>query len=437
MLPKYKVLNAKIDYLCKEEIREMQDYRLKQMVKYVYLNTMFWKLKFDAIGLKPEDINGVEDIGKIPFCDKEELQKDQELNKPYGSYTASHPSTWMKYAMTSGTTGKPLKRVFSQRDWTYVLERYMRSSNIQPGDTSVILGPTDGFMGPMASMDSFAAQGAMVVTAGCLSTKAKIKLIEELKPKQVNGTVSNLLYVGETARQMGINLADIKSIKVITAVGEPGAGIKETRDRILDYWGDVFIHDAYGMTEFFPLAPNCHYSSSLHLANDFVIAEVVDPKTGEKLEEGIRGELVLTNIISDTQPLLRFRTRDIGSITSETCECRATNVRIVNGIEGRVDDMIWFKGVNIFPSAIEGIIRGFKQFGNEFKIVLERKGEVQKLKIQVEVRNCISQDDCPGLKNMLQNELKNALEVTPEVDLLPEGTLPKTEYKAKRIVDLR
>ena len=437
MLPRYKVLNAALDHLEAQQIRRMQDERLRNMVRYVYDSTPFWKAKFDAIGLNPGDIQGVDDLPLLPFCTKEELQRDQALNPPFGSYTASHPSTWVKYFATSGTTGRPLKRVFSQRDWTCLLERYMRNSAIQPGDISIVLGPIDGFMGPTATMDSFAAQGAMVVPAGLMESVDKLRLIQELQPQSVSGTVSYLLYLGELAQKEGIDLRGVPSLKVVTAVGEPGAAIPETRTRLLEYWGDVHIHDAYGMTEFFPLAPNCHASSSLHLANDFVIAEIIDPETGKPLPEGTSGELVLTNIISDTQPLLRYRTRDIATLDSCPCACGATNVRLKYGIEGRVDDMIWYKGVNVFPSAVERILRRNPEFGNEFQILLQRQGERQTLTIRAEARAGIAAQTYPELTLRLRQELKGAIKVNAQVELLPEGTLPVTEYKAKRVVDLR
>lgn len=437
MLPRYKVLNAAIDHMPMEQVRRMQSQRLCNMVQYVYDNTLFWKKKFDAAGLRPQDIHGIEDLGKIPFCTKEELQQDQAEYPPFGSYTASHRSTWVKYFATSGTTGRPLKRVFSQRDWNYLLERYMRNSAIQPGDISILLGPMDGFMGPTATMDSFNAQGAMVIPAGLMESKAKLKLIQEIQPQSVSGTVSYLLYLGELAKKEGIDLPGIKSLKVVTAVGEPGAAIPETRARLLEYWGDVHIHDAYGMTEFFPLAPNCHMSQSLHLANDFVIAEVVDPQTGKPLPEGESGELVLTNIISDTQPLLRYRTRDLVTLDSTPCACGCTNVRLKYGIEGRVDDMIWYKGTNVFPSAVERVLRGDPRFGNEFQILLRREGEKQTLTVKAEVEEMVSGEDYSTLAAWLRQELKEAIKVNVQVELLPVGTLPTTEYKAKRVVDLR
>jgi phenylacetate-CoA ligase len=290
VLPNYKVLDRKLETLSFEETVKLQENRLKGQVSYCYERTLFWRKKFDAIGLRPEDIKTLEDLTKIPFCTKEDLQKDQEENPPFGSYTAIHSSTWARYFSTSGTTGRVVNRIYSKRDWEY-------------------------------------------------ETKNKVKMIMEMRPAFVAGTASMLLYVGEVAAQMEVDLSKA-GVRIVASVGEPGAAIKGTRERIMKTWG-AQISDGYGITELFPLGGSCLHSLSLHIANDFSVTEVVDPKTGKVLGPRQRGELVYTNIIGDTQPLLRYRSRDIGELAKfGACECGSTATRIVNGIEGRVDDMI-------------------------------------------------------------------------------------------------
>ncbi|MGA2466830.1 MAG: AMP-binding protein [Thermodesulfobacteriota bacterium] len=436
MLPNYRVLDRKLENLSFEETVRLQENRLKAQVFYCYEKAPFWRKKFDAIGLRPEDIKTLEDLTKIPFCTREDLQKDQEDNPPFGSYTASHPSTWMHYFSTSGTTGRPLKRIYSRRDWEYICQRYARSPFLEPGEVAMILGPSESLMGPTAVIDSFCYQGIMVVKAGRYDTRTKINLIKEIRPAAVSGTPSMLLYMGEVANETGVELSKA-GVRIVNSVGEPGAGIKGTRERIMKTWG-CQVWDGYGMTELFSLGRNCPFSVSLHIANDFVITEVVDPRTGSVLGAGQRGELVYTNIIGDTQPLLRYRSGDIGEMAKfGACQCGSTALRIVNAIEGRVDDMIWFKGMNIFPSAVEGIVRSFSDLSNEFEIVLDAKGVVQTLKVRAEASKGLPATEYEGLRGRLLEELKRGINVNADVEIIPEGTLKKTQYKGRRIRDNR
>jgi len=227
---------------------------------------------------------------------------------------------------------------------------------------------------------------------------------------------------------------------MVASVGEPGGAIQATRERLLKGWGAKYVQDGYGITELFPLGDSCHGFPALHIANDFVITEVIDPETGKVLPPGHRGELVFTNIICETQPLLRYRTRDIGRVAEfGSCPaCGATSTRIVNGIEGRSDDMVWYKGINIFPTAVEAVVRSFDELSNEFEIVLDQKGTAQTLTIRAEVMPQVSPGDYGGLSQQLSNKLLEALEgIHAQVELLPEGTLPKTQYKGKRVKENR
>ncbi len=434
MLPTYRTLDARIDRLPRSELRMMQEQRLLAQIKYVYENTPFWRHKFDACGLLPGDIRSIEDITRIPFCTKQELQADQEEHPPFGSYTASHPTTWHKFVSTSGTTGRPLRRVFSARDWNLVIDRFVRIGTARPGDIVVILGPVDSLMGPSLSVDAFGRQGALVVCAGLYDTRTKVKLIRDLRPTIVTGTASYLLHIAEVAESMGVDFSTL-GIRSISSVGEPGAAILETRERLQKKWG-CLVGDGYGLTEIFSLGGNCRFSSSLHIHDDLVLTEVIDPVTGQPVSPGETGELVYTNLIGDTQPLLRYRSRDIGRLaTDDTCACGWTVTRIHNGIEGRVDDMITYHGVNIYPSAIEACVRRFPELADEFQIVVETRGSIPTLIVRAEMRPEISTDIIQMLSRKLADELKASIRVTAQVELIPYQSLPRTDGKARRVID--
>ena len=437
-LPEYAVLDPKLDRMPRAQLKELQAARLRSMVRYVYDETQFWRTKFDRAGISPEDIKGLGDLPRIPFCTKEELQKDQVDNPPFGSYAGSHPSRWVRYTATSGTTGVPLRRIFSARDWGYLLDRFQRNPMVGPGDIAVVLGPTDGMMGPTLSAESAARAGAMIVKAGLYDTKTKVRLIHDLRPTVVSGTASYLLHMIEVAAEMGIDLKEC-GIRMISSVGEPGVAVPATRQRLVGGWG-AFVNDGYGLTEIFPLGGACQYSTSIHLSDDMVITEVVDPKTGQAVPRGEPGEVVYTNLIGDTQPLLRYRSRDIARLAGEEhCACGHTGTRLLNSIEGRVDDMVWYRGANLFPSAIEATVHGLAELGHEFQIVIDGDRALPNLIVRVETRHQLSEEDRPGLERKISEAFAAALRVHPKLEILPLGTLPRSEGHAKvrRVVDRR
>ena len=384
MLPDYAVLDLKLERLPIDALRALQSERLCAMVRYVYEETPFWRRKFDEAGLTPDDVRGLEDLTKIPFCTKSELQADQAAHPPFGSYVGTPRSKWVKFFATSGTTGKPLRRVFSARDWNCVLDRFQRNPHVGPGDVCVTLWPIDGLMGPTAGAEHTERAGAMVVLAGMFDSKTKVQLIRDLRPAVVIGTASYLLHLNELAAEMQVDLRAL-GIRTVLSVGEPGGAVEATRQRLTDGWG-AFVNDGYGLTELFPLGGGCRYSRSLHIASDLVITEIVEPDTGRPLPPEEPGEVVYTNLVSDTQPLLRFRSRDIARMAvQEPCQCGFSGVRLRDSIEGRVDDMIWVRGVNVFPSAIEGVVRGFEHLTSEYRIVVGGSDASPTLTVPVEV----------------------------------------------------
>jgi phenylacetate-CoA ligase len=282
--------------------------------------------------------------------------------------------------------------------------------------------------------------GALVIRGARYSTEEKIRIIHRLKPKLVCGTASFLLYLAEKARNGGMPFHRMGGVGILLSVGEPGAAIPATRERLLKGWSAQAVIDGFGITELFPLGGSCPGCGDTHISNDFVIVEVVDPETGEVLPPGMPGELVYTNIIGETQPLLRYRSRDMGVIApfGPCPACGSTATRIVGGIQGRVDEMIWYKGINIFPSSVEAVVRGYGELTDEFEIVLRQDGEVQTLWVRVEAVSGLSTEERKGLEERISKKLVEALEgVHAGVEILDEGTLPRTEYKGRRVRDLR
>jgi phenylacetate-CoA ligase len=430
-LPDYVVLDPDVERLPIDRLRALQSERLRAMVRYAYDATPFWKRKLDAAGVHPSDVSGLDDLPRLPFCTKQELQEDQAAHPPFGSYVGSDPARLAKFVTTSGTTGRPLKRVFSARDWKYAVEKLLRRPRVGPGDITVSLGPVDGLMGPSASAEAAMRAGALVVPAALHDSRSKIALLQDLRPAQVSGTASYLLYLVDLARELGVDLRTL-GIRSVVSSGEPGAALLATRRRLAEGWGAA-IGDGYGMTELFPLGGGCKHSTALHIASDLVITEIVDPETGAPQPVGAPGEVVYTNIVGDTHPLLRYRTRDIARLCDEpACACGFTGARLRNSIEGRVDDMIWFHGVNVFPSAVEVVLRSFPELGHEYEILVETEHGLPKLTVRAETRADVADDVRAGLDERVRNALAGAIRVRAHLELLPEGTLRPTATPGKR-----
>lgn len=308
----------------------------------------------------------------------------------------------------------------------------------------MIMGPTDGLLGSTLIAATGSAAGALVVKASRYSTEDKIRLVHALRPSAVSATTSFLLYLASVADEKGMSFRRIGGVRDLLCYGEPGSASESTKKRLLEGWGAKHIIDKYGITEVGGiLGFGCPDSGQIHICNDFVIVEVIDPKTNRVLGQSQRGELVFTNIIGETQPLLRYKSRDVARIAEfGTCPaCGKTLTRIVSGIEGRVDDMIWYKGINIFPSAIETVVRSFRELSEEYEIVVEQVGEVQALTVRAEVVPQVVRSDYDKLSHQLEDKLLGALEgIHANIELVAEGTLPKAAEgtsKARRVRDNR
>jgi phenylacetate-CoA ligase len=430
-LPQYRVEDPALDRLPRERIEAMQNERLLALIPYVRERSPFWRRKLDEAG---RDIRTLEDLTALPFTTRAELNAEQEAHPPFGEYTCTPPESWTWLFTTSGTSGRKLKRVFSHRDWELFLGFFQRAPQPEPGERSMTLAPIDGLAGPTGSVEAFRRAGGVPILAGTWDTRTKVRMIQELRPAGVSGVPSYVMHLSEVAAEMGVDLSQC-GIRRVHVLGEPGGAIPATRAAIEQRYGAPVV-DGYGLSELWPLGTSCPRSWAFHLHEDYVAVECVDPETGDAVPEGQSGELIYTNLIGDTQPLLRYRSRDIGKLVrSEPCECGHTHVRIER-IEGRSDDMLWYRGVNFFPSALEEVVRRQDGLSPEYRIVLEQEdGGLPRMTVQVEA---LGSPEDPRLRAELAAEVRGALGVGPEIEVLAQGSLPRTEQgKARRVVDRR
>ena len=435
----------------RDRIREVQEEKLLVSVNYLYEYSAFYRNKFKQAKLHPSDIRSLDDLTKIPITTKTEMVEDVRANPPWGTYTAiddyiwTHRG-WMMFA-TSGTTAAPraFRHTLHDRDmWAWLDARGMWAMGLRPGDSALIAfgyAPHVFFWGAHYALD---LMGIPVIPRGSLDTRRTCYFIDTFKPTILGATPSYALYLGDVMKEAGYDPA-ASSIRCILTGGEPGATIPSTKRRTEALWG-AQLHEFYGCTEASPGVGGftCTYQVTQnegpvcdHLMEDGQIWETVDPVTLEPVPLGQRGLSVVTNLYSEAAPLLRFLIGDYTVLTYDPCPCGRTNARAVGGFYGRADDMLNIRGITCFPSAIEEVVRGFAEVGDEFQIVLTQEKALDVLTIVAEPRPDVPDKEYARLAKAIQHEVRAKIEIRPEVDLKPYGTLPKTEFKAKRVVDKR
>jgi phenylacetate-CoA ligase len=423
--------------MVREKRENLQLERFKERMGYVYHKSPMYQKKYDDAGIKPSDIRTLSDISKVPFTVKEELRESQKRNPPWGDFMCVPPEEGVRVFQTTGTTGIPVKVMLNKTDWTrHFYEQFMHFMYAYGIKTSDILYVPFGYglyiawWGFQAALEQ---AGVMIVPGGAQSSKDRVKNIFDWGATVVCGTPTYLLHLGETAGKMGVSLAD-SEISVVVAAGEPGANVKATKKAIEDIWG-ARCYDDIGSSEISNFGFECIFQKGTHVNENMFYAECLDPDTLEPVKDGEVGELVLSNLCTETMPLIRYRIKDLVKFNRETCECGRTFLRLDGGILGRSDDMFQFAGVNVFPSAIENVIRKVDCFSNEYQIIVPGMGSGKRLKIRVEpATDRVSSQEMQKALDQFMEEFKYSITFTPEVEIAEIGTLPRFELKAKRVI---
>ena len=437
--------SPKLDTASRDELTEIQNDKLAAVTPFLYENSPFYRARFDQLDLTPTDIASVEDLPKWPVLDKSEMMEDATANPPYGTYTTIddddwHQRGWMLFS-SSGSTGVPRVFRYTHLDreyWEWSNARAMWSMDIRPGDVMfpmVGFGPHVWMWGVMVAADRLKLA---VIPGGGMDAKARVGIIDRFKPTVIAGTPSYALYLGRVMQEMGLDPAK-SSVKTLFTGGEPAMGIDRTRERIEDLWG-CRTAEFYGCTEVSPHAGGftCPYSEAgdqvfTHLAEDIQIWELVDPDTMETVSDGERGLTVCTSLNSESSPQLRFLVGDYTTYNRDTCDCGRNHVRAMGSFTGRADDLINLRGIKFFPSQIEQAVRAVDGVGDEFEIVLTTNDAgLHVMDIRVE-----HADGGDAVAEAVANEIRTRCEVRAEVEVLLPNTLPKTEFKAKRVRDER
>ena len=431
-----KYWNQKIETMPAEEIKKHQLQKLREQVKHCYENSSFYRRKFDAIGLKPESIRSFNDLQKIPFTVKSDLRD----NYPFGMVAAKSDEIVEIHA-SSGTTGNPIIGAYTRADmdtWQELMARSIYTAGGRRQDVIHIAYGYGLFTGGLGFHYGAQKVGAKIVPASGGMTQRQIKLMKDLGVTILACTPSFAVYLSETMAQEGVDPKNDLKLRIGMFGAEPWSD--KIRERIEKEMG-IQAFDIYGLTELCGpgVSIECEEHKGLHIWGDHFIVETIDPDTGEVLPAGEEGELVFTTLTKTGLPMLRYRTRDISKIDTETCSCGRTHARMLR-VHGRSDDMLIIRGVNVFPSQIEYAVMCFSELATQYLIVLDRPGALDTFVVKVELSEKTSKDsqlDKNALKNDIQKRIHIVTGITADVEIVKPGELPRTEGKAKRVLDLR
>lgn len=418
--------------------------KLQAQLRYAYEKAPLYKKKWDKAGVKPEAICSMEDFEQVPFITKEEISQDQKENPPFGSYSCVSLKDVLRLHGTSGTTGRPTVFGISKDDWERIIEahaRIMWGFGVREDDIVFIGSFFSLYMGSWGVLGGAERLGAVCFPFGAGApgqTERAINWMKETKPTVFYGTPSYSLHIAERAKEMGVDPAKDFNFRILFFSGEPGAGIPSTKKLIEETYGGICI-DSGSTAEMTPWMTNCEceYRQGMHLWQDIVYAELVDPVTKRRVPYGKQGVTVYTHLERTSQPMIRFWAGDISMWVNDPCPCGRTYPRLPKGIYGRVDDMFTIRGENVYPSTIEDVIRGIEGLGDEYQIIITREKAMDELVLQVEPTKGVESGIIPQLKQKLETELKKVLGIRAIVHLVEPDTLERTEFKAKRVIDKR
>jgi len=426
--------NPAIERMAVEDLKRIQEKKLKALVRTVYEYSPFYKRKFKELGIHPTDIQNLEDLKKLPFTKKQDLRD----NYPFGMF-AVPISQIVRFHASSGTTGKPTLVGYTEDDirvWVESLCRGLVSCGVTNEDIMQIAYGYGLFTGGLGFHYAAEKIGATALPVSAGNTERQINLMKDLGVTVIACTPSYMLYIAEYAEKMGTSIRET-NLRMGIFGAEPWS--EETRKRIEDKTG-VIAYDVYGTSELSgPLFTECVERNGLHIWADHFLIELIDPETGENVGEGEKGELVVTTLSKEAMPLIRWRTGDITILETERCNCGRTHPRIMR-ILGRSDDMLIVRGVNVFPSQIEHVLMQIPEVGEHYLIILERKEELDEMTVQVELSDKVSIDkpaDVLNLAKRVEERLRVVLGIHAKVELVNPGTLQRFEGKAKRVIDKR
>ncbi|NLB88224.1 MAG: phenylacetate--CoA ligase [Syntrophomonadaceae bacterium] len=421
--------------MSRKDIEALQTRRLKETVYRMYAFVPAYKEKMDKAGIKPDDINSLDDLKLLPFTTKQDLRD----NYPFNMF-AVPMSEIIRIHSSSGTTGKPTVVGYTKKDldiWAELMARALCSAGANKHSIIQNAYGYGLFTGGLGVHYGAEKLGASVIPSSGGNTKRQIMLMQDFGTTVLTCTPSYALFMAEVMREMGIDPAELKLQSGIFGAEPWSENMRKEIEKSLN----IDAYDIYGLSEIIGpgVAIECKYKSGLHIAEDHFIVEIIDPVTEEVLPDGEHGELVISAVTKEALPILRYRTRDLTSLNREVCECGRTHVRMQK-VLGRSDDMVIIRGVNVFPSMVESVLLEIPGVEPHYLLVVDRQGTLDVLEVHVEVSEEVFSDEVRKLEELgahITRELESALGVGVKVRLVEPKSIERSEGKAKRVVDKR
>lgn len=417
-----------------EVLRKIQFRKLRKILEVTYRSNPFYQRKFQKHGVKIEEIKTLDDIRKLPFSHKEEYQQDQKENPPFGTNLSEPLENFIRYHQTTGTTGRPLKWLETRESWQW--RRKVSATALHAVDvrkTDIVFFPFSfaphvAFWGLFEGVREI---GSLAISGGGWDTLQRVRCIMENQVTVVCCTPTYALRIAEVAKEKGIEIKE-SSLRLIVLAGEPGGLVPSVRKKIQETIGST-PYDYSGLTEIGAYGFQCqNQERAIHVNESEFLLEILDPKTGEPVPEGEVGEMALTNLGRSCSPSIRFRTRDLVRLKKGQCPCGRTFRMLDGGVLGRSDEMITIRGMNIFPAQVGEIVEKHLGIGDEYQMVAFTRKEMGEFKVMIELME--GRNDQEVIRT-LKEDLRKSFEIRMEIEVVPPGTLPRSEYKSKRFID--
>lgn len=427
--------NEPIETMSRDHMHALQSERLKDTVSRVYQNVEFYRTKMQELGIEPGDIKSIEDIIKLPFTTKKDLRE----HYPFGLCSVPK-SEFVRLHASSGTTGKPTSVPLSRKDLDIFSECVARAICCTGGTKEDVIQIAYGyglFTGGLGMHDGATKLGAAVIPISGGNTKNQLTLMQDFETTILACTPSYALFLGESLAEAGI---DAKKLPLRIGIFGAEPWSPEMREKIEESLG-LTAYDIYGLSEVMGpgVSISCNQQNGLHIAEDHFYPEVLDPDTLTPVTDGTIGELTFTHLTKEAMPLLRYRTRDLSSLSHSPCDCGRTNVRM-SKVCGRSDDMLIIRGVNVFPSQIESVLLEIPEAKPHYLIVVDRQGTMDTIELQVEIDDKYFTDEIADLERIrkkIKQKIDSVLRIGVIVKLVEHKTIHRSEGKAKRVIDKR
>ena len=428
------IWNETKECMSRDEMANLQSARLVKLVDKVYHSVEYYRRKMQAVGLEPGDIQGIEDLDKLPFTTKDDLRDTY----PFGMFAVPNSQITRIHA-SSGTTGKSTVVGYTRKDidvWSECVARCITMAGLGKNDIIQVAYGYGLFTGGLGAHYGAEEMGATVVPMSTGSTKKLVNMMVDFGVTGIMCTPSYLLHIAETIEEMGVK----DKIKLKASINGAEPWTEKMRTQIEHQLG-IHAHDIYGLSEIMGpgVATDCEYHEGLHIHEDHFLPEIVDQNTLKPLRDGMTGELVISTLTKEGLPLIRYRTKDLTSIDHSTCKCGRTIARIAR-FTGRTDDMLIIRGVNVFPSQIEAALLEMGGTTPHYLLIVDRVNNLDTLEVQVEVEERFFSDEIRELENLtgkIAYVIQQAIGLAVKVKLIEPKSIERSMGKTKHVIDKR